>query len=227
MERNTHVNIQGGDYLTPQYLTEKTAPFFRGREMLDRADFAIYMHPAIASLPPISSSPLSYNPETRYPTNERMFLSRLYLQLGIMLDYLTGEHSPSLSEGLQTSLASDKLDLATRTHPYAASEYAAFDNVNHRIKALIPERVLPAFSQFSVTSSWPPTYLVHGANDTAVLAHESYYLHHLLANAGVDAKLQIIEGKEHSFDYEPDAEELHGKEVFDEVARWLEHQLRK
>lgn len=195
--------------------------------MLNREDFAPYMYPAIESLPHLSSSPLSYHPDTRYPTNERMFLSRLYLQLGIMLDYLTGEHVPSLSGKLQQALASDKRDLTALDYPYTPSQYAEFDGVNNRMKALIPERLLPVFSQFNVTSSWPPTYLIHGSNDSAVLAHESYHLHRLLTQAGVDAKLQIIEGKEHSFDYEPDAEILHGKDVFDEVASWIEHQLRK
>ncbi|KZP06034.1 hypothetical protein FIBSPDRAFT_876908, partial [Athelia psychrophila] len=112
----------------------------------------------------------SYHPDTRYPTNERMFLSRLSLQLGMMFDYLTGEHAPNLSSKLQQALAFNKRDLATLDYPYTPSQHAEFDSVNNRIKALIPERPLLAFSQFSVTSSWPPTYLVHGSNDSAVLA---------------------------------------------------------
>ncbi|KZP31590.1 hypothetical protein FIBSPDRAFT_849560 [Athelia psychrophila] len=141
--------------------------FFRGREMLDREDFAPYIHPSIESLPHISSSPLSYHLDNWYPTNELMFLSRLYLQLGMILEYLTGEHAPSLSSKLQQAPASDKRDLATLDYPYTLSQYAEFDSVNNRIEALIPERLLPAFSQFSVTSSWPPAYLVHGFNDSA------------------------------------------------------------
>lgn len=155
-----------------------------------------------------------------------MVLSRLYLQLGIMLDYLTGEHVPSLSSALQASLGVDKLDLAASTYPYANSEGEAFDVVNDRLKRLVPKRLHGLFPQFSVTPSWPPTYLVHGANDTAVLAHESHHMHRLLANAGVDVTLALVAGKEHSFDYEPDAEALHGKEVFDVVAKWVGEQLR-
>lgn len=175
----------------------------------------------------MSDSPLSYHPDTGYPTNQRMVLSRLYIQLGILLDYLTGQHTPSLSSTLQASLGSDKPNIPGSTYPYAKSEEEAFDVVNERLKQLIPEKLLSLFPQFSVTPSWPPTYLVHGANDTAVLAHESYHMHRLLSNAGVDSRLTVVEGKEHSFDYEPDAEELHGKDVFDEVVKWLDEQLGK
>ena len=213
---------------TPQYLIEKKVPFFRGREILDRAKFTKYLHPLSEYLEMISSSPLAYHPPSSptpgYPANERMVLSRMYLQFGIMLDYITGEHAhgkkPSLSDILRKSLASDKADLA---HPGSEAHEAA----NERLKQLIPDRHLRLFPQFGITSDWPPTYLVHGSSDSAVLAHESRYMHKLLEKAGVETTLSVQEGFEHSFDYEPDAEAVHGSRLFDSVGEFLKEHLEK
>jgi acetyl esterase/lipase len=158
-----------------------------------------------------------------FPANPRQLLSRLYLQLGVWLDYLTGEHGrkdePGLSDILRKSLASDKTDLARS----AGSD--AFDTTNDRLKKLIPERHHSLFPQFGVTSDWPPTYLAHGALDSAVLAHESIHMHRLLQEAGVDVRLSVEEGKEHSFDYEPDAETVHGPKLFDSIDKFLKEHL--
>jgi acetyl esterase/lipase len=158
-----------------------------------------------------------------YPANPRHFLSRLYLQLGIWLDYLTGEHGsehePSLSDILRKSLASNKTDLARS----AGSD--AFDVINERLKTLIPERHHLLFPQFGVTSDWPPMYMTHGELDSAVLVHESIHMHRLLKEAGVDVRLSVQEGKEHSFDYEPDAETIHGPRLFDSIVEFLKEHL--
>jgi acetyl esterase/lipase len=214
-------------FQTPQYLIEKTVPFFRGREILDRAQFSHYLHPFPDTLKLTSESPLSYNPPSSpmpgYPANPRQFLSRLYLQLGIFLDYLTGEHGgehdPGLSDILQKSLASDKSDLAHST----GSD--AFDTINERLKQLIPEQHHPLFPQFGITPDWPPIYMTHGALDSAVLVHESLHMHRLLENAGIDVTLRVEEGKEHSFDYEPDAEFVHGPRLFDAIGEFLRKHL--
>lgn len=139
-----------------------------------------------------------------------MFVARLYLQLGTFLDYLTGEHSPSLSATLRESLGSDKLDL---TNPAGPSDHDAVDD---RLKNLIPERHHYLFPQFSVTPDWPPTYLVHCSTDTAVPLHDSKHVHRLLEKAGVDVKLDVIEGEEHSFDYKAEAEAVYGR-TFDSI----------
>jgi len=219
----------GGDYLTPQYLIEKTVPFFRGREILDRAQFTEYFYPFSNSLELVAGSPLSYHsassPMPGFPANPRMFLSRLYLQLGILLDYTTGEHGsehePSLSDVLRESLGSDKSDLAQST----GSD--AFDATNERLKQLIPERHHMLFPQFGVTSDWPPTYMAHGSLDSAVIVHESRHMHRLLKNAGVDVTLSVQEGKEHSFDYEPDAETIYGSRLFDSIGEFLKEHLEE
>ncbi|KAG2125641.1 Alpha/Beta hydrolase protein [Suillus cothurnatus] len=74
----------GGDFLTDQYLAPKVQPFLRGREMLDPAQFSEYMHP-FDGLQSTSDSPL----------------------LGVALDYITGQHEPSLSDPFDEALISD------------------------------------------------------------------------------------------------------------------------
>jgi len=200
-------------------------PFFRGREILERAPFTEYLYPFPDTLELISGSPLSYNsassPMPGFPANPRMFLSRLYLQLGTFLDYMTGEHEPSLSDVLRESLGSDKSDLA---HSTGSDVY---DATNERLKKLIPERHHSLFPQFGVTSDWPPTYMAHGALDSAVFVHESRHMYRLLKNAGVDVTLSVQEGKEHSFDYEPDVETIYGSLLFDSIGEFLKEHLEE
>ncbi|OBZ71192.1 hypothetical protein A0H81_08412 [Grifola frondosa] len=75
----------GGDFLTSHYLCPKTEVFFRGREMLDPTQFSEYLYPLSCDLAANPDSPLSYHPNTfhipGYPSNPRMLLGRLYLQL--------------------------------------------------------------------------------------------------------------------------------------------------
>ena len=186
---------------TPHYLTPKTEPFFRGRELLDPDSFADFLHPRAQRLPPISVSPLAYHPNDSptpgYPANPRMQLARLYLQMGNFLDYYTGQHEPSLSAALRDTPNEDA----------------------------VPAQHLRLFPQFNVSVSWPPTLICHGEDDTAVPAAESVYLHDLLHEAGVPVDLRVIPGREHSFDYAPGAEDELGG-VFDDIVRWLVERLR-
>ncbi|CDO77134.1 hypothetical protein BN946_scf184657.g9 [Trametes cinnabarina] len=201
----------GGDMVTPHYLTPKNVPFFRGREILDPKDFAEYLYPASSLLPVTSDSPLAYHSLTYhtpgYPANPRMLLGRLYLQLGAFLDYYTGCHDPSLSISLRKLLDANKLNVDPRSN--------LLEN--------IPEAHRHMFPQLCVGADFPPTLLIHGSADTAVLVGESQNLHILLLNAGVGSELQIVEGKEHSFDYEPAAEEEFGQPegLFDRAAKFL------
>lgn len=128
-----------------------------------------------------------------------MFITRLYLQQGDVLDYYTGEHG--ISETIRKN-PSQGLELLRET-------------------ALFP--------QFGVTSNWPPSLLVHGTDDTAVPIHDSQHMMKLIESVGTDVKLVPVEGKEHSFDYEPMAEELHGKEhgLFDSIVEFLVVRLKR
>ncbi|KAG2106542.1 Alpha/Beta hydrolase protein [Suillus discolor] len=194
----------GGDFLTDQYLAPKTQAFLRGREMLDPAQFSEYIHP-FNNLQSTSDSPLLYHPQSYhipgYPANSRMLVSRLYLQLGIALDYITGQHEPSLSVALHEAIhTGDPFD-----------------------EALISDHKI-IFPQFNVTSDWPATYLIHGTNDTAVLLRESRNLHSLLLKAGVEVILEELPGREHSFDYQPGAE-LENERSLDDIVQFLYRHL--
>ncbi|KAK0504296.1 Alpha/Beta hydrolase protein [Armillaria luteobubalina] len=193
----------GGNFFTSHYFTLKTAPFFRGRELLDPSNFTDHIFPTSATSFPIADSPLEYHsltsPTPGYPANPRMLLARLYLQLGTFLDYYTGAHEPSLSA-----------TLCTRAPPIAIDELT----LKHKI----------LFPQMNVTGAWPPTLFVHGAIDTAVPADESRHLHYLLLDAGVNSELVVIDGMEHSFDYAPESEEKFGT-LFDSIAIFFRDKL--
>ncbi|KAI9058266.1 alpha/beta-hydrolase [Trametes sanguinea] len=205
----------GGDMVTPHYLSPKFVPFFRGREILDPQGFTEYLYPESTKLPTIADSPLAYHPPTYripgYPANPRMLLGRLYLQLGTFLDYYTGCHNPSLSASLR--------DLLSANDQHVDLQCSASRS--------IPETHRLLFPQYSVSAGFPPTLLIHGSADTAVLVGESQNLHNLLLGIGTRSELVIVEGKEHSFDYEPTADEEFGQPggLFDRVAKFIEETL--
>ncbi|THH16722.1 hypothetical protein EW146_g3980 [Bondarzewia mesenterica] len=195
----------GGSFLTPHYLAPKLKPFFRGRELLDASSdtFAPFLHPSVRSLPSTAGSELAYkyrdSMTPAYPANPRMLLARLYLQQGTFLDYWTGLHAPSLSETLRTQLEdADRCGSA----------------IPHESRTLFPELL--------VSKDWPPTFLVHGELDSAVPLADSRNMCELLKGANVDVQLRVVEGQEHSFDYQADADdEGKFKSVFDEAVDFL------
>ncbi|KAF9013130.1 Alpha/Beta hydrolase protein [Cyathus striatus] len=195
----------GGNFFTNHYLLPKHTPFFRGRELLDPADFREFLHPFSEQLPEIAESKLKYHPQTYripgYPANPRMLLARLYLQMGTFLDYYTGEY------GLSGKLRAAVEELATDAN-----------------LELVPAIHHTLFPQFSTSASWPATMLLHGVLDSAVPVHESRNLKKLLEGHGVKVELREFEGEEHSFDYAPGAEDKYIKEM-DEVAEFLRVQL--
>ncbi|KAG6810093.1 hypothetical protein H0H92_013342 [Tricholoma furcatifolium] len=219
----------GGDFFTPHYLTPKTKPFFRGREILDPSDF---MDPRstmskFASLEPIADSALAYHPQTYripgYPSNPRMLITRLYLQLGVFIDYYTGDHS---NEGLSAHLR-DTLKLHSEGKDRA--EIGLNDTNIDAIRSLVPSAHHGLFpnlilSEGKMDLQWPPTVLIHGTEDSAVPIRDSRSLAKKLEACGAHIQLFEMEGREHSFDYEPGAEELFG-EVFDKVGEFLKQHL--
>ncbi|KAH8104539.1 alpha/beta-hydrolase [Cristinia sonorae] len=200
----------GGDFLTSHFLSVKTHPFYRGRELLDPATYSEFLYPSSASLVPTSESALRYHPTTSaipgLPANPRMFLARLYLQLGNFLDYYTGMHEPSLSLALRGVLENDK-------------------EIESLLRQLLNPEHLRLFPQLHVSQDWPPTLLIHGESDTALPATDSINMRDILAAAGVDVSLEIVPGQEHSFDYAPDAEKLFSK-LFDRAGRFLQTHLQ-
>ncbi|KAH9950573.1 alpha/beta-hydrolase [Amylocystis lapponica] len=208
----------GGDFLSPHWFTPKTEVFFRGYELLDPARFSEFIYPACCLLPVTVDSAPSWQPPTSatpgYPANPRMQLARLYIQMGVYLDYFTGFHEPSLSAALRELAAS---------HPDASNDLSTI------LTAALPEEHRSIFPQLGVNSSWPSTFLVHGSNDSAVRVQESQVMSTLLNNAGVEVVLRVVEGKEHSFDLAKDADELYGGYggLFDDAAHFLLNHLGK
>lgn len=192
-------------------------PFFRGRELLDPETFGEFMFPRSRTLSPVVSSPLSYygadHPISGYPSNPRMLLARLYLQLGTFIDYYTGEHlESSISRVLR-----DRLD--------AAGEEEEEDMVEppDGWTRLIPPIHRPLFPQLNI-SAFPPTFFIHGSQDTAVPIQDSYHLHKQLQSNGIESVMKVCPGMEHTFDYEPDAEQM-WSDVFNEAFSFLEGRL--
>ncbi|KAF8214952.1 alpha/beta-hydrolase [Mycena galopus ATCC 62051] len=204
----------GGQIFSSHCLTPKTKVFYRNRELVDPEEFPEFLYPRCKSLETIADSALAYHPAS-HPTrpgwwaNPRMALARLYLQLGVMIDYCTGQHEPSLSAQLRPLLD-------TTPDPIALQE---------AMKARIPPEHHAVFPQLNVTAQFPPTFLCHGSEDGAVSVEESHHMHLLLKRAGVSVQLLVIEGANHSLDYVPDAEQLYASH-FDEMAEFLRKALK-
>lgn len=214
----------------PLYLSPKTRPFFRGGDLVNPPDFQAYLHsihlppgssvsyvPYPRSLPIITGSPLEFHPNTyripRNPINRRMLLSRLYMQLGIFLDFYTGSfEGVGLSAHLRKTLGFENYEgTNSPSGPPRTDDY---------LRSLLPLNSLALFPQFGVTEKWPPTMLVNGTHDTGVSMEEPRSLARKLAAAGVEVRACEVEGRDHSFDYEPNAEELFGG-VFSAVMDFL------
>ncbi|KAF9262867.1 alpha/beta-hydrolase [Marasmius fiardii PR-910] len=199
----------GGDFLTPFYLNAKSEPFLRGRPLVDESKFTDFIHPLGSGISNniLSESPLTFVPGSNppIPANPRMAVAFLYLQLGTYLDYYTGECDPSISRSLRNLLSNGD------------SKQSLIDAISEKHRALFP--------QLNVSGSWPPTYLLHGGDDTAVLVQESENIHQLLKDAGVESTLKIVPGQDHYFESMiPNGEELFAN-IFDEVANFLETHL--
>ncbi|KIK69762.1 hypothetical protein GYMLUDRAFT_151343 [Collybiopsis luxurians FD-317 M1] len=230
----------GGNFLIPLYYTLKHTIFLRGREMLDPSLFSEFLYPACVSedSTAVADSPNTYFPPNApadtigkpgsltnsgppgFPSNRRMFLSRLYLQLGEFLDYYTGEHQPSLSATLRIQAKDPDSVPSNSSKPEASQDSLAY---------IIPGKhrhLFPSLCSSVEYASWPPVYFFHGSMDSAVPVQETRHLHDLLTKAGVQSVITIAEGSEHSFDYEPTAEDVH-KEEFDKIVIWLDGFLHK
>ena len=168
-----------------------------GQPLIDPANLQKYLHPFPEGLPePISDG----------PAQSRMPFTFLTLQLAIWLDYYTGEFNPSLSGILRDALDAGRPQLS--------------------VSDLVPERHRVLFPTFLIDSSWPPTLMLHGTADTAVPILSSQHIKTLLTNAGVSAELIELEGKEHVFDVQPNAE-VEFAEVYDKVEDFLKRRIQK
>lgn len=189
----------------------KTAPFYQGYEILDPAQFTTFLHPASTAQAPVAQSPLTYHgPDSAtpgLPSNPRMQLARLWLQLGTYLDYWTGAHTPSLSDALRALLP-------------AGEEHTEHAELDARLAEALPPAEHAIFPQLLVTHDWPRVLLVHGSEDSAVPVDSSKAMHARLRAAKVETVLRVLDGSEHSFDLKNGAEATFGG-LFDEAVEFL------
>lgn len=74
----------------------------------------------------------------------------------------------------------------------------------------------------NVTPAYPPTLLLHGAEDTDVPVEESVAMAGALRREGVAADLQVLPGMGHGFDHgQPDGQNPAVSAVFERVLRFL------
>ncbi|EAU86131.2 hypothetical protein CC1G_03342 [Coprinopsis cinerea okayama7 len=217
---------------TPHYLHEKHAPFFRGRELLDPSEFQEFVYPfQEGDSTFVSDSPLSHHPPTHpipgYPSNPRMLLARLYLQLGQFLDYYTGQHSPSLSRQLREIYDSYHQEhTQPSTLKGASPPLDGGDDDSSRLWEAIESclgqhrNLFPQVNVVKGEGRWPRTVFLHGTADTAVPIGESRSMESQLKAIGVPTQLFEVEEEEHSFDLVPNAEERFGV-IFDKVTAFL------
>lgn len=108
----------------------------------------------------------------------------LLFQEAKFLDYLTGDHT------LSSRLVSEH----SQEGRVALSQSA---------ESAIPQEHRNIFPQLNITSAFPPTYLIHGSEDSAVILHESETMERKLKGVGVECELIVVEGAEHGFDLDP------------------------
>ena len=199
------------------FLKPKTKPYLPDVLLVDPSDFTEFIFPQSMSLPIVAESPLEYYPPTHptpgLPATKRMYIFRLYYQLGQWLDYYTGDHT--LSQRLRQLLSSS----TSGTEPPAAPDPA-------KAREVIGERNIELFPQFGVTENWPRTLFVHGSKDAQVKLDESKHLAEKLKANGVESELIMVDGQGHTFDYAPNAEGKFGK-LFDRATKFLVQSLQK
>jgi pimeloyl-ACP methyl ester carboxylesterase len=204
--------IQNDNYLEP-----KTKPFLPNKPLVDPSDFTDFIFPQSMSQPVTAESPLEYHPPTHptpgLPATKRMYLTRLYYQLGEWLDYYTGDHT--LSARLRQLRSSSPS--APGTELPSVLDLA-------KVGEAIGKKNIGLFPQFGVSGDWPPTLLVHGSEDGQVQVLESKCLAEGLKSVGVERELIVVEGQGHSFDYTLNAEREFGG-LFDQVAAFLVRNL--
>lgn len=77
--------------------------------------------------------------------------------------------------------------------------------------------------QRSITPAYPPTFLVHGAADSAIPASESVLIARKLAEHGVRHELRIVDGAEHLLDHDDGSAEV--RAIRGEIWAFLERSL--
>ncbi|KAF9562498.1 alpha/beta-hydrolase [Agrocybe pediades] len=193
-----HLNIKPGEVS----MMNQTIPH------LEPAEFAGFTYPYVKGLPPVVTEfPvgdfMAEDPAQR--KDPRANIYNFHFQRGNYLDYYTGLHEPSLSAALRSVLSKENPTLED-------------------FKRVIPKDKQSLFPQLSIDANWPPTLLMHGTIDDAVLIDESRNLRDIIKATGTPVELIEVEGVQHAWDYFPVAETTHSKE-FDAVIEFVRKYL--
>lgn len=206
------------------YLSPKSSAFtVHSFQILRKEDYQDFVYPFPNGIPPpvVANSYPEYAIDhplgPSYPANPRMQLIWLYLQHGEALDYLTGQHQPSLSASLRVTLGLEQNAGTQCDEVVVVSDKETLERAANSIDARHKSNIFP---QFNVTGDWPATAFIHGTGDTGVPVEESRHMYRLLQAAGVASILLDIEGEEHAFDYAEDAEGRWG-EAFDAIVEFV------
>lgn len=184
----------GGKYLGTAYTSGRDKPFHLDRPLVDPSAYEDFTDPDKSKgKEEVSSVPMETVPNLETDFGRRHSLLGLCIQIGTYSDLLTG------IKGFSSRLVENGFDTLT-----------------------VPDDAKPLFPEL-FHSSFPPTYLIHGAQDTLVFPEESIHTYEALKKLGIDTELVIAEGANHNFDLRDEAtmEEYHGAAV-----RWLEKYVK-
>ena len=133
--------------------------------------------------------------------------------MGTWLDYWTGDYQ----EGGLSGRLRNRLGLLDED---GVMEELTVERAVERldeIREMVPSQHHPVFPQLHFytapnsntknNNKFPPTFFVHGRVDTAVSVRESINAYMLLRASGVETVIRVVDGKEHSFDYEAGSDE--------------------
>jgi acetyl esterase/lipase len=185
--------------------------------MLSPEDHPELLYPINTTLFPESSDSILL-PDV---PNPRVDAAWLHLQIGTWLDYYFGEHDPGLSATLRRITGIEK-----DVNPNNGTIRVEDEEVRRRAIQAIPERHWPLIPQLQVSEDWPAVFLLHGTADSGVPPLESISLHGLLQKAGVPAEIRLVEGQEHNFDFDFDAESKWGDYFTSAVEFLHKHTVR-
>lgn len=160
----------GGQLLEDQWLAPKDHDFPSPRA--SRAGAESLAHLLGKPQKPVSYDPILSLGDKALPSGDtnRMSLLLYWWKQGELLDYILGEN----------------ISASLRELPFAERA------------AAVPEALRPALLQERMTSSHPPTFLLHGKDDPLVLPSESILTYQRLKELGVRARMVIVEGASHA-----------------------------
>lgn len=171
----------GGQFLDDHWLAVKDGPI--------AANFPNVTAEAFEQLLTQPQDPISYDPmpslgdDAPNGDSRRSMLLLLWWQTGELLDYVLGV----------------KISASLRKKPF-----------NERAEA-IPAALRKALLQTRLTSSFPPTFLCHGKDDSLILPAESEFTHQHLRDLNVESELHILDSAGHALmDVQSPGEVTHG-----------------